>query len=162
MRLTSDNIHKAATPSGGFTHAQIQFLGFLPTEKWLKKAVGMNISKEDYQIFINYGRVGSKELKSMKEDGSFKTINSQQKLTSISDSSLFNSPGVPTGVYDREQNEVCVGDEVVFWFNEHFGYVEAVVEFSHGSFVARITSNISIMGSVYILGNHSDALQIKQ
>ena len=75
--LTRDMIHQCATPKGGFTTAQVEFLGLSLKEKWINKAVKLRINKEQLLKFKAYGGVDSKELKKLKNTNTFLNIHNQ-------------------------------------------------------------------------------------
>lgn len=75
--LTRDMIHQCSTPKGGFTTAQVEFLGLSLKENWIDKAVKLRISKEQLLKFKAYGGVNSKELKKLKSMNSFFNIHNQ-------------------------------------------------------------------------------------
>ena len=75
--LTRDMNHQCATPKGGFTTAQVEFLGLSLKENWINKAVKLRINKEQLLKFKAYGGVDSKELKKLKNTNTFLNIHNQ-------------------------------------------------------------------------------------
>ena len=75
--LTRDMIHQCSTPKGGFTTAQVEFLGLSLKENWINKAVKLKINKEQLFKFKAYGGVDSKELKRLKNMSIFLNIHNQ-------------------------------------------------------------------------------------
>lgn len=52
----------------------------------------------------------------------------------------FNIPGTYTGVNYENNTPILVGDEVEFFWNNHFGNVNGKICFQNGSFVAKVLS----------------------
>ena len=75
--LTKEMIKQCATSKGGFTTAQVEYLGLSLKENWIDKAVKLRISKEQLLKFKAYGGVNSKELKQLKSMNSFFNIHNQ-------------------------------------------------------------------------------------
>lgn len=76
--LTKDLIHSCKTPNGGFTTAQVEYLGFSIKEKWINKLKGLKISKFQLENFKNYGNVSAKELRILKQEGRFFNIHDEK------------------------------------------------------------------------------------
>ena len=70
-------IHQCSTPKGGFTTAQVEYLGLSLKENWINKAVKLKINKEQLFKFKAYGGVDSKELKRLKNMSIFLNIHNQ-------------------------------------------------------------------------------------
>lgn len=75
IKLTKDLIHSCETKNGGFTFAQIEFLGFNPKDKWLNKAIGMMLTDEQFDMFKHLGTITSKEKKKLQANGEFPSVN---------------------------------------------------------------------------------------
>ena len=82
--LTKELIHQCATPRGGFTTAQVEYLGFSLKETWIKEAVGLKVTKEQLNKFKDMGNVNSKELKRLKESNMFYTIKDKKSINKYS------------------------------------------------------------------------------
>lgn len=55
IHLTPTYLHKAKTPAGGYTNAQIRILKAEPTKGWLKALVGTQI---EFAVFLDFVRAG--------------------------------------------------------------------------------------------------------
>jgi hypothetical protein len=73
--LTKENIHACKSQRGGFTNAQIEYLGFKTKEKWLKNAIGNSLSQDEFEQFKKYGDTRANVLRRLKKDGIFKPLN---------------------------------------------------------------------------------------
>lgn len=72
--LTSEMIHSCKTERGGFTNAQIEYLGYNPKEKWIKHAIGSKLTQEEFQQFKSYANTKVNDLKKLKKNGLFKSL----------------------------------------------------------------------------------------
>lgn len=73
--LTRDLIHACKSSRGGFTNAQIEYLGFNPKEKWIKDAIGNKLTDEQFNLFKTYGNTRANVLRKLKNEGSFIPLN---------------------------------------------------------------------------------------
>lgn len=135
MKLTRELILSAKTENGGFTHAQIEFLGFNPKDRWIDDAVEMEITKEQFDLFIDYQNVTSSDLKALKKSGKFVPISAMGHIKIHN----LNQNGVYTGVNYQDGSYILVGDEVEFEWNDHIGCVRAKIAFVAPSFVGIVT-----------------------
>ena len=131
MKLTKEHIHRAQTSNRGFTHAQIEFLGHDPKEKWIEQCIGLDISEQDYATFVSYQDVDAKQLKLLKLKNLFNPI-----LLTIAYN--LNQKRVWSGVNYQDGSPICVGDAVEFEWNETIGMVKAEVRFVAPSFVGVV------------------------
>ena len=72
--LTKELIHAGKTDKGGFTSAQIEYLGFCFGEKWIDRCIGKKLTQKEYLKFLSYKLVDAKQLKSLKKNNEFKGI----------------------------------------------------------------------------------------
>ncbi|WP_457748551.1 hypothetical protein [Sulfurimonas sp.] len=72
--LTRELINTGKTDKGGFTSAQVEYLGFDFGEKWIDRCIGKKITQKEYLKFLNYRFVDAKQLKSLKKNNEFKVI----------------------------------------------------------------------------------------
>lgn len=73
--LTREMIHSCKTLNGGFTNAQIEYLGYNPKEKWISHAIGNELTKDQLEQFKNYGSTKVNQLKKLKKEGVFSPLN---------------------------------------------------------------------------------------
>lgn len=133
MKLTKDLIFDAKTNNGGFTKAQIEFLGFVFGEEWIDQAVGMELSEAEYKRFMEYCNIDAQQLKQLKMRGEFQSVQCSKAI--IYD---FNQKGVYAGIDYQDGSPVLVGDIVEFQWNDTVGLVKAEVKFIAPSFVGVV------------------------
>lgn len=112
-------------------------LGFDPKEKWIDRAIGIEISELDYRAFCDHRSTGAKKLQQLKKEGLFVSIDKTNPMAPIVYD--LNQKGIYTGVnYNSDNTPILVGDIVAFEWNSHLGPVKAEVRFVAPCFVGVV------------------------